>query len=225
MEYRQLIKSGKLLMYKITFKNTRNITAKLDKNNEVIVTCPEYIDFKLVDSFVELNFDKFYNFIKNKEENSLINWSENKIGINGISHKIKIEIVEKKERYEIIGNNIYLFLKKEENKKKIINKMLTELGSQYLINRTNMWLKKFNQKAYSIDTKWYESKWGQCEYRSMSIVLAIQLYMLNNELIDYVIIHEICHLIIPDHSNKFWKLVEQRYPNYKIAKEKLKYEC
>lgn len=223
MTYRQLIKNNKLLMYKILFKNVKNITAKVDKNNEVVVTCPTYIELSYVDDFVLKYFDKFYDFIDNKKNNSLININDNKITLLGISYDIKINFVQTKEKYEIIDNKIYLFLRNENNKQKLIYKLLKDLGNDFLIKRTKYWLKIIDDNAYSIETKWYESKWGQCEYRTKSITLAIQLYMLNLKLIDYVIIHEICHLEFPNHSNLFWAKVEKFYPEWKIAKEKLKY--
>ncbi len=225
MEYRQLVKSNKLLMYKIKYKNTRNISAKVDKNNEVIVTCPPDIDLVYVDEFIMMNFDKFYNFIQRRENECLINFNENKATLLGKPCELKIQIVDGREKYEIIDNKIYLFLRDENNKKKMMNKLLTDVGHDYLVKRTKFWLKQMNQSANSIDTKWYESKWGQCEYRGKAITLAIQLYMLNEQLIDYVIIHEISHLTHPNHSSDFWELVEKYYPNWKIAKNKLKYEC
>ncbi len=225
MEYRQLVKENKLLMYKIQYKQTRNISAKVDKNNQVVVTCPPNLDLKYVDEFIYMNFDKFYNFIEKRENESLINWKENKVSILGKPCELKIQITNSKEKYEIIGNKIYLFLKEEDNKKKMMNKLLTELGREYLIKKTKVWLKELKQEAHHIDTKWYETKWGQCEYHNKSITLAIQLYMLNDALIDYVIIHEICHLVHPNHSSDFWQMVGEYYPNWKVAKNKLKYEC
>ena len=223
MIYRQLIKKNKLLMYKISYKNVKNITAKIDKNNELIVTCPSFINDEYIDEFVMNHFDKFYEFITKKNEDSLINLNENKISLLGIPYELKINIIPGREKYEIIGNKIYLFLKKEENKQKIINKLLNDLGHEFLIKKVRTWLKIMNETAYKIDTKWYHSKWGQCEYISKSITLAIQLYMMNESLIDYVVIHEICHLEFPDHSNNFWNKVEKYYPQWKIARNKLKY--
>lgn len=227
MEYRQLIKENKTLMYALTYKkNSRNIVAKVDKQNNVIVSAPFFVSIEEIDAFVLKHFDRFFNFIQARKENSLFNLSENKISLKGKKYEIKTYIqTDKREKYEIIGNVIYLFLKDEANKKKIINKMLTTLGHDYLVNRTLELANKFNQKVNSVDTKWYESKWGQCEHVKRKITLAIQLYMFNDSIIDYVIVHELCHLIYPNHSAEFWSLVGRICPNYKIIKEKLKFEC
>ena len=48
--------------------------------------------------------------------------------------------------------------------------------------------------------------------------------MLKNEAIDAVIVHELCHIIHPNHSKDFYKLVESYIPNYKQLDKYLK-EC
>lgn len=225
MEYRQLIKNGKIMMYSIIRKQSKNITAKVNNKNEVIVTCPAFVPIDKIDEFILGNFEKFFTFIDYKEKNSLINWKNDYISLNGVKHDIKIIDTIKREKYEIINNKIYLHLKDKDNKMKIMKKLLFDLGNDYLIKRTIFLSKKHKISFCEVKTKWYETKWGQCDYRKKAITLASQLYMFNEELIDYVIIHELCHLVHPDHSNSFWSLVEEKYPNYKIAKNKLKFEC
>ena len=149
--------------------------------------------------------------------------NENKISLLGIPYELRINIIDGREKYEIIDNKIYLFLKSEKNKQKMVNKLLHDLGHDYLVKKTKSWLKIMNETANEINTKWYYSKWGQCEYNTRSITLAIQLYMMNEPLIDYVVIHEICHLEYPNHSNAFWNKVERYCPQWKIAKNKLKF--
>ncbi len=136
MLYRQLIKDGKLLMYKLVFKKTKNITAKVDQNNEVLVTSPEQLEISMIDNFVMQYFDKFYNFIDKRKNSSLLNLNANKITLLGQPYELKINLVPHKEKYEIINNKIYLFVREEEHKKKMINKLLHDLGHEYLVKKT-----------------------------------------------------------------------------------------
>ncbi len=227
MEFRQIFKDNKTLMYKLKInQKTRNITAKINKNNIIEVIAPEYLSHQEIDAFVLKYFDRFFEYINKRNEQSLINLSENKISLKGLHYEIKINIIESgKEKYEIINNKIYLFLKEEEHKQKLINKLLNDLGNKYLIERTKKIAKKFHFNVSDVLTKWYDSKWGQCDVKNKKITLAIQLYIFNDEIIDYVIIHELCHLIYPNHSKEFWLKVQELYPNYLLAKEKLKFQC
>ncbi|MGH2805964.1 MAG: M48 metallopeptidase family protein, partial [Actinomycetota bacterium] len=55
------------------------------------------------------------------------------------------------------------------------------------------------------------SRWGSCSFDDRSIRLSLELSDYPNWVRDYVIVHELAHLIVPDHSPAFWELVD-RYP-------------
>lgn len=55
------------------------------------------------------------------------------------------------------------------------------------------------------------SRWGSCSHDDGSIRLSIELADYPGWVRDYVIVHELAHLVVPDHSERFWALVE-RYP-------------
>jgi len=66
-----------------------------------------------------------------------------------------------------------------------------------------------------------KTKWASCSSKgnlSFNIIIAA----LPESLKDYVIIHELAHLIVPKHSRKFWSVVAQYYPKYKEAEKELK---
>ena len=55
------------------------------------------------------------------------------------------------------------------------------------------------------------SRWGSCSVAERSIRLSLEVADYPTWVRDYVIVHELAHLIVPDHSDRFWKLVD-RYP-------------
>lgn len=65
------------------------------------------------------------------------------------------------------------------------------------------------------------SRWGSCSSKG-TIRLSSRLLLAPLDVIDYVIIHELAHLIEFNHSNKFWKLVKKAMPNYQEKEKWLK---
>ena len=66
----------------------------------------------------------------------------------------------------------------------------------------------------SVRIKNQKTRWGSCSAKR-NINLNLRLMMAPDEAIDYVIIHELCHLHVMDHSRAFWNLVESHCPDYR----------
>lgn len=66
------------------------------------------------------------------------------------------------------------------------------------------------------------SRWGVCNVRTHIITLNLELMKRDIAYLDYVIIHEMSHLIYGDHSPSFWKLVGENMPDYKKYREEMK---
>jgi hypothetical protein len=79
----------------------------------------------------------------------------------------------------------------------------------------------FNVNVVDIKVPHTHSRWGSCS-ASGTIRLSSRLLLAPLDVIDYVIIHELAHLIEFNHSNKFWKLVETAMPNYQEKEKWLK---
>lgn len=73
----------------------------------------------------------------------------------------------------------------------------------------------------SIAIKTFKSRWGSCSPKG-DLEFNWIIVMAPNRIVDYVVIHELCHLKQLDHSPKFWKEVERVMPDYAEHKEWLK---
>lgn len=72
-----------------------------------------------------------------------------------------------------------------------------------------------------VGIKSFKSRWGSCSAKG-KLDFNWKIVMAPNRIVDYVVVHELCHLKQHDHSPKFWKLVERVLPDYKERKEWLK---
>jgi predicted metal-dependent hydrolase len=65
-----------------------------------------------------------------------------------------------------------------------------------------------------------QKQWGSCSSKG-SLMINPHLVKAPKECIDYVILHELCHIAEHNHSDKFWRLLTQVMPNWKEVKAKL----
>lgn len=94
--------------------------------------------------------------------------------------------------------------------------------SKTIIDRTLFLAKKYNfSNLQMIKIKSQKTLWGSCSSKN-NINLNINLIKLDQELIDYVILHELTHLNIKNHSKKFWQELEKLEPEAIILDKKLK---
>jgi len=73
-----------------------------------------------------------------------------------------------------------------------------------------------------ITVKTQKRLWGSCNHHGKTINLNWTLIMAPLAVIDYVVVHELCHLEVPNHSQRFWRKVAKFMPDYKTSEEWLK---
>jgi len=66
------------------------------------------------------------------------------------------------------------------------------------------------------------TRWGSCHPAKRQITLAARLALQPRQAIEYVVVHEYCHFVHPDHQAGFWALVESLLPDYKARRALLR---
>ena len=79
-----------------------------------------------------------------------------------------------------------------------------------------------NLPNFKLKVRNMKTRWGVCNKSSMSITLNTTLIHKDVTLIDYVIIHELCHLVEMNHSKRFWNLVNSFMPTMSAQKNSIK---
>jgi len=94
-------------------------------------------------------------------------------------------------------------------------------AEEYVQQRAQHFIPQIGKAPACIGIKAYKSRWGSCHHDGR-IYFNYRLVMAPIWVIDYVIVHELCHLIHHNHSNDFWHLVAHIMPDYPQAKTWLK---
>ena len=98
-------------------------------------------------------------------------------------------------------------------------------AKKYLVDRLNYFSELYNFNYNRVFIRNQRTRWGSCSDKN-NINLNIKLMGLPNRLIDYVILHELVHTKIKNHSSDFWGLLGQYVKDVKEANKMLKrYSC
>jgi predicted metal-dependent hydrolase len=83
------------------------------------------------------------------------------------------------------------------------------------------WEPKLGVKVASFFLQRMKTKWGGCNHKARNIRLNTELVKKPKDLLEYVIVHEMVHLIEPTHTERFFALMSKHYPSWREAREEL----
>ncbi len=172
------------------------------------------ISLKIInETTIKVNAPLNYNDIKIEEFiNSKKGWILNKTNQIKVNKSKYLSVLE--------GDNVCLFgefFNFTGDKRAYLQKIATE----YLVLRTNQLASIYNLTFNTVKIKNYKSKWGQCD-KFKNITLNYKLIMLDKRVIDYVIMHELCHTLYFNHQKNFHTLLSSYFEDEKFLIKKLK---
>lgn len=90
-------------------------------------------------------------------------------------------------------------------------------ANKYLQARTDKFAKIIGVSPTSVSIKNYKARWGSCTING-AIDYNWKIIQAPKKVIDYIVVHELCHLLEHNHSPKYWSCVEKFMPNSKDSK-------
>jgi predicted metal-dependent hydrolase len=196
-------------------------------HEKVVVRCPYGAGKREVTKFVEDNREWIENrlYEESLRDKELLR-IENGGKIFYRARELTITFKEGRKRRVLITGDKFVIQGHKLNTEKAkqqVEDFLTEKASEYLIPRAKGLAKHLgvDHKITQIKLRKTKTKWGHCT--STGIIQYNWMIMLAPySIIDYMITHEVCHLVHMDHSSRFWNLVESICPNHKEYVEWLK---
>lgn len=140
----------------------------------------------------------------------------------GRQYRLKV-LQSKREEVKLKGRYITVFTANKKNAmkvKKLLNAWYREHARRRFEDRIEVLfpkLKKHNPKKPTLQLKKMTKRWGSCSVNG-NILLNPELIKTPSQCIDYVIVHELCHLVIPSHSTKYYQLLDKVMPDWRTRK-------
>ena len=226
----QIPKVGSIQFHKSRRAKHISITIKPFKG--VRVSVPMKISFAEAEYVVKNKIDwiqKHQQRIKRAEENRTI--FDEGTEFSTKNHKLTIMKTDDKEiNARISDGEIKVFYPKDLGVKhlsvqlfirNVIEEALRIEAKQFIPARVKELAEKYNFKYKKVFIKNIKSRWGSCSKKG-NVNFSLHLMQLPEELMDYVILHELVHTVEHNHSKNFWAALNKIYGNAKTIDRKLK---
>tara|TARA_Y100001936_G_scaffold89657_1_gene88231 strand:- start:16 stop:699 length:684 start_codon:yes stop_codon:yes gene_type:complete len=213
-----------LLIKRTRRKKTLSI---IIRDQKVILSAPKYVSDQEINKILESKFA----------------WIQKKLTIEKEDFKLNKKYYTSGEIFLYLGKEYYLDIKKNTKSDIYIshNKLIIETtnfdDNNLVKNEIRSWYMKkakerielihkhyeiiMNLKSNKLIFGEYKSKWGSCNIKKV-ISYDWRIIMSPITVINYIVVHEISHLLHPNHSKYFWSLVEKYIKDYKEPRKWLR---
>ncbi|WP_407635918.1 M48 family metallopeptidase [Sediminispirochaeta smaragdinae] len=103
----------------------------------------------------------------------------------------------------------------------IIHEWHKSLLHEFIPQLISKWGPKIGVSVSAYYLQRMKTKWGSCNHRQGNIRLNTELVKKPKDLIEYVVVHEMIHLLEPTHNDRFVNLITEVYPSWKEARMEL----
>jgi predicted metal-dependent hydrolase len=194
-------------------KKTSEITVKYD---DILVRAPFSKSIEDIESLVNSKAEWIVQKIKEnsgKKPEIIFPTYKNNTTLPYLGKNVSLKIVKDKNDYLEFSNNEFVMHVNKNKVKTIYEKWLFNISSSIF----NQFIEKYsfllNIRPKKILIKNLKSRWGSATYKG-TINLNVNLIKAPIEVIEYVVLHEMSHLIEKNHSHRFWKIIEYHMINY-----------
>lgn len=204
--------NGLEIEYEIIRKNNKNIYFRVKEDLKLYVSVPMYLSAKSILKLISENESAILKMYEHQEDKS-----------------------KDIDKYQYLGQKYYVEMDPnvsevtfKDNKVITPSKELLDKFTKDSINKIYGEEIELCKKCFSTlpeftwRVRFMKTRWGVCNTKKKIITLNTELIKKDIDLLEYVIIHELCHFFEGNHSKDFWTLVGQAFPKYKEARKRLK---
>ena len=210
----------------ITHKNIKNLYLRLDGNKikaTAPMSMPDYEVYKFIDTKRNWIY-KAYERMNQKKEATKLYGGGDLFYVFGQPYHLVRNIG--KSKVTVRDDTIYLTYKDDSENgirylykyfDKTLLKKAEELKDQYL-----PFLQDYGYTDIpELKCRIMRSKWGVCYVRKNSITISSYLIHYPEECLEYIMVHEMTHFIVPNHTPRFYDIVSSKMPDYERVSAQL----
>lgn len=220
----------KILGIEVEKKAVKNINLRIKSDGAIYISAPLNLPDKYIEDFIiskkswiDKNMYKINRYLDMKKNLDLYTDNSNILFLGKI-YRLKIKKAD--ENLVIIKDNtVYIESLSDDSeyiKQLIYSKLYYQNAKKLFTKRLNYYLNLTNNEQINeLRINYMKTKWETCVPKKRKITLNVELMKKNELEIDSVIIHEIAHLIHPNHSRDFYNYIDRFFKNYREINKKL----
>ena len=189
----------------ITYKRIRNIHFRFD-GEKFLVSCPKRTPISLIKG----GLDKYAKKLHDRNPKTQA-FGDGFIYLFGQ----KYEVVYPGELF--INNETKIVFKDQND----LLKKLRKYFLNYMQDRTKLFSERMKTSQYLVKVRQMRSRYGSNNRAKKTITYSLTLIHYSPEIIDSVIVHELAHCFVYNHSDKFYRVVYNYCPEYDVYRKKL----
>ncbi len=220
------------MQYQLIKSKRKTIAISFDRDGNLIVKAPLWVNNRKIAEFVsekqewiDATAKRLENARKEKEASRMK--LENGDKIPYLGRELILSVVREdrsRGRIKCLNDRILMWVPYAAGytyKREMLEKWYRGQAAEVLHKKTHEFAKMLQVDFEAVYIKDQKSRWGSCSGRG-NLNFNFRILMAPEEVCDYVVIHELCHLVHMNHSKEFWDLVASVCPGYKVCKKWLK---
>lgn len=218
--------------YKIVQQDRKSLSLVVRPDSSIVLKQPFNIKPERVEKFLKKKWfwlNKQLSFFESIEKHS---YKKEYVSGESFSYlgrqykllvkKSKIDSVKLTHGTLVVNNS--KGIKNSNNTKNLLNEWFEKRYKIIFLERYEEMKKLFDYKEFpELKIRIMSKRWGSF-VNNKSIVLNPKLIYASKKCIDYVLVHELCHVKYKNHNKKYWEFLKMKYPDWEVVKEKLEYK-
>ena len=213
----------------VTKKNIKNLRLRIcPPNGDVRVSAPLRMNHEKIRVFALSKLDwirKQRQRMRNLAcEESFKYINQELHYYRGQSFQLKVIENNKSPFAELVKNEIFIHVSPMadmEKRRSVLNKWYCQQLMVLLTPLIKKWELKLDVSVKRFSIRTMKSRWGSCTPKAHSIRFNLDLVKKPPECLEYIVVHELVHLLEASHNNRFKALMDQFYPDWKICRKEL----
>jgi predicted metal-dependent hydrolase len=224
----EVLELGELKIH-VAFKKIKNVHLSVyPPDGRVVLVAPETTRLEVVRAYAISKLD----WIRSQQDKFMAQAREtSRQYINRESHMLwgrqhLLSVIEREEKPSVQINHKSILLtvrqgSSEERRAEVIHEWHITLLHEIVPGLIQKWESKLGVKAKGYHLQRMKTKWGSFNPKSGFLRLNTELVKKPKDLLEYVIVHELIHLIEPTHSERFREILSTQFPAWNEARLEL----